>query len=126
MFSHGPHKVSKERTARVSSRSITLTNKYNCLTHTVASSFVHTSPLADITVVGLLDVLIVDNSAELRSFSLTICILRTGINYKLSLSLSSDSLAEAPGRTHFAGEKNVALSFALSLYLFLARSQALL
>ena len=38
-----------------------------------------------------------------------------------------DSLGEALGRTHFfVGEKNVALSFSLSLFLFLARSQALL
>ena len=45
----------KERTAGVSSRNITLTNKSNCLTYTVASSLVCTSPLAVITVVGLLD-----------------------------------------------------------------------
>ena len=43
-----------ERIARVSSRSITLTNKSNCLTHIVASLFLRTSPLAVITVVGLL------------------------------------------------------------------------
>ena len=65
----------KERTEGVSSRSKTLTNKSNCLTYTVASSLVCTSPLAVITVVGLLDVLMVSNSAELRSFLLTICIL---------------------------------------------------
>ena len=65
----------KESTARVSSRSITLTNKSNCLKYTVASSLVCTSPLAVITVVGLLDVLMVSNSAEWRSFLLTICIL---------------------------------------------------
>ena len=42
-------------------------------------------------------------------------------------TLSTDSLAEALGRTHFsAGEKNVALSFALSSCFLLARSQALL
>ena len=64
---------SKERIARVSSRNITLTNKSNCLTYIVASSLVCTSPSAVITVVGLLDVLMVSNSAELRSFLLTIC-----------------------------------------------------
>ena len=42
-------------------------------------------------------------------------------------TLSTDSLDEALGRTHFsAGEKNVALSFALSSCFLLARSQALL
>ena len=65
----------KERTAGVCSRGITFTNKSSCLTCNVASSFVRTSPLAVITVVGLLDVLMVSNSAVLRSFSLTICIL---------------------------------------------------
>ena len=44
----------RERTARVSSRSITLTNKSTCLTQTGASSLVSTSPLAVTTVVGLL------------------------------------------------------------------------
>ena len=42
-----------ERTASVSSRSITVTNKSNSLTYTVASPFVSTSPLAVTTVVGL-------------------------------------------------------------------------
>ena len=51
-----------------------LTNRFNSLTCTV-SSLVRTSPLAAITVVGLLDVLMVFNSAELRSLLLTICIL---------------------------------------------------
>ena len=41
----------------------------------VAFLFVRTSPLAVITVGGLLDVLMVSNSAELKAFSLTICIL---------------------------------------------------
>ena len=101
-----------------------MTNKSNCLTKTVASSLVRTSPLAVITVFGLLGVLMVSNSAESRSFSLTICILALE---STTNSLSSGSLAEALGRTHFsASEKNVALSFALSLFIFLARSQALL
>ena len=46
-----------ERTACVSSRSITVTNKSNSLTYTVASSFICTSPLAVTTVVGLLETL---------------------------------------------------------------------
>ena len=47
----------------------------NCFTFSAASSLVCTSLLAVITVVGLLDVVMVSNSAELRSFLLTICIL---------------------------------------------------
>ena len=65
----------RERTAGVSSRNITVTNKSNSSTCTVAFSRVCTSPLAVITVVGLLDVLMVSNSAELRSRLLTMCIL---------------------------------------------------
>ena len=75
----------KERTAGVCSRGITLTNKSNCLTSNVASSLVCTSPLAVITVVGLLDVLMVSNSAELR-FLTDHMHTRSWINYN---SLSS-------------------------------------
>ena len=74
----------KERTAWVSSRSITVTNRSNSLTFSVASSLVCTSALPVITVVGLLDVLMVSNSAELRSFLLTTCIPTPGIHHKLS------------------------------------------
>ena len=77
--------------------------------------------MAVITVVGLLDVLMVSNSVELRSFSLTVCILAPE---STTNSLSSGSLAEALGRTHFS--PGAALSIALSLYIFWARSQALL
>ena len=73
-----------ERTAGVSSRSITVTNKSNSWTHTVASSLVCTSPLAVITVVGLLDVLMVSNSAEFGSRLLAMWHTRSGIHYKLS------------------------------------------
>ena len=62
-------------TAGVSSRSITVTNKSNGLTYTVASSLLCTSPLAVITIIGLLDVLMVSNSAESRSLFLTIYML---------------------------------------------------
>ena len=107
-----------------SSRSITLTNESNSLTCTVASSLVRTSPLAVITVVGLLDVLMLSNSAKLRSFLLTKCILAPE---STTDSLSSGSFVDATGSTYFsAGEKNVALSFSLNLKMFLARFQALL
>ena len=59
----------------VFSRSITLTNKSNRSTYTAAPSPVCTSQLAVITVVRLLDILMVSNSAELRSLLLTMCIL---------------------------------------------------
>ena len=72
MHTHDARRVSMERTAGVSSRDITLTKKSGCLTKTGASSLDCTSPLAVITVVGLLDVLMVYNSAELRCFLLTI------------------------------------------------------
>ena len=92
----------QERTAGVSSRSITLTNESNCLTHTVASSLVYTSPQAVVTVLGLLDVLMVSNSAELRSCLLTICILvpESTTNY-----LSSGSFVDAAGSTHSSAGK---------------------
>ena len=94
------------------------------LDNTVVSALVCTSPLAVTTVVGLLDVLMASNSAGLRSFSQTICILAPE---STTNSLSSGSLAEALGSTHSSvGEKNVALSFALSLHIYMAISQALL
>ena len=107
-------------------RSITFTNKFNSLTFTVASSLVRTSPLAVITVVGLLDVLMVSISAELRSFLLTMCILATGINHKPSfLQLF---FVGATGSTHSsAGEQNAAFVFLLErVYVFLTRFHALL
>ena len=99
----------------VSLQNITVTNTSNSLTFVVASSLVCTSPLAVITVVGLLDVLVVSNSAELRSFLLTICILapESTANY-----LSSRSFVEAAGCTHSSeGAWNGALSFEL-VYVF--------
>ena len=55
----------------------TLLSRINpyALTYTVASSFVSTSPLVVITVVGLLETLTHSHSAELKSFLLTICML---------------------------------------------------
>ena len=90
----------------------------------MASSLIFTSLLAVITVVGLLDVLMVSNSAELRSFLLTTCILAPE---STTDSLSSGSFVDAAGSTHSsAGSQNVALSLSLSLYMFLARFHALL
>ena len=63
-----------ERTAGVSSRRFTVTNRSNSLTFTVASSFVCTSPLVATTVVGLWETITVSNSAEFRSFLLSMCI----------------------------------------------------
>ena len=79
----------------VSSRSISVTNRSNSLTKTVASSLVCTSPLAVVTVVGFLDVLTVSNSAELRSRLLTICIL--ALEYTTN---SLSSFVHPAGSTH--------------------------
>ena len=103
----------KESTAGVSSRSITLTNKSNCLTSSVASSLVCKSPLAVITVVGLLDVLMVSNSAELRSFLMTICILAPD---STTNSLSSGSFVDAAGKYPFLrGKAECSLVFFFDL-----------
>ena len=61
-------------------------------------SVVCTSPLAVITVGGLLDVLMVSNSAELRSRLLTICILAPESTTK---SLSCSSFVDAASSTPF-------------------------
>ena len=49
--------------------------KSNCLTYTVAFSFVCTSSLAVTTVVGFLETFTVSSSAEFRSFLLNMCML---------------------------------------------------
>ena len=95
--SNGVYTYDPHRTVGVSSRSITLTNKSKCLTYTVASLLVRTSPLAVITVVGLLDVLMVSNSAESRSLLLTICIFAPE---STTNSLSSRSFVDAAWSTH--------------------------
>ena len=92
----------RERTAGVSPRNNTATNKSNSLTYTVASSLVCTSPSAVITVIGLLDVLMVSNSAESRSPSLTICILAPESTTK---SLFSRSFIDVTGNTHSSEAK---------------------
>ena len=107
-FSHDPRRASRRKALReFLKRSITVTNKSNSLTYTVPCSLVCTSPLAVITVVGFVDILMVSISAELRSFLLTICILapESTTNY-----LSSGSFVDATGSTHSsAGEWNIAL-----------------
>ena len=62
------------KTAGVSSKTFIVKNISNSLTYTVASSCVCTSPLAVMTVVGLLDVVKLSNSASFKSFLLIICI----------------------------------------------------
>ena len=94
-----------ESTAEVFRRSMTLTNKSNSLTYTVASSLVCTSPLAVITVVGFLDIFMVFNSAELRSFSLIICTLAPESTTNF---FSSGSFVDTAGSTH-------SVSFSLTL-----------
>ena len=54
---------------------ITVTNKSNSRTFSVASSVVCTSPLAVTTIIGFFDILTVSKSASFRSFLLTMCML---------------------------------------------------
>ena len=98
-----------ERTAGVSSRSITVTNKSKSLTYTVASSFVSTSPLAVTTVVGLLEALTASNSTESRSFLLTVCMLALE---STTNSLSSSFIVDAAGKLH-SSESEKECSFVL-------------
>ena len=105
------------------SRSITVTNKSNSLTFSVASFLVCTSPLA-VTVAGLLDVLMVSNSAELRSLLLTTCIPAPEFHYKLSfLRVFCWRSREYP---FLRGKVESSSVFSLSLFTFLARFHALL
>ena len=89
-----------------------VTNNSNSLTHTVASSFVSTSPLAVTTVVGLLETPTVSNSAEERSFLLTMCMLAPE---STTNALSSGFIVDAASKIHSSeGEQNAAFSFSLS------------
>ena len=74
-------------------------------------------------VIGLLNVLMVSNSAELRSFLLTICILAPE---STTNSLPSGSLVEALGRTFFRGRVEFSFVFFFELVYVLARFHALL
>ena len=83
------------------------------LTKTVGSSLVCISPLAGTTVVGLLDILMVSNPAELKSLLLTICKLAPESTTK---SLSAGFMVDAAGIIHSsAGEKNVAFVLVIEL-----------
>ena len=86
MYAHDPHRASREKEVReFSLRSITVTNTSQFFEH--LSSLLlwfYTSPLAVITVVGLLGVLMVTNSAELRFPLADQMHTRSGIYHKLS------------------------------------------
>ena len=73
-----------DRTAGVSSRTLLVKNISNSLTKTVASSFVCTSPLAVMPVVGLHDVVKVSISAEFNSFFADHVHRRSGVYNKFS------------------------------------------
>ena len=97
------------KTAGVSSRTFIVKNMSNSLTYTVASSCVCTSPFAVFTVVGLLDVVTVSNSAEFKSFLLIMCIggPESTTNY-----LSSGLIVDGADEHQFSeGEKNAVLFF---------------
>ena len=88
----------------------------------VASWCVCTSPSALMTVVGLLDVVKVSNSAEFRSFSLIMCI---DTPESTTNSLSSSCRVDGAGRHLFSeGEKNAALFFSYNFKIFLANFHA--
>ena len=98
-----------DNTAGVSSRTFIVKNISNSL----ASSCVCTSPLAVMTVVGLLDVVKESISAEFKSFML---ITRIDAPESTTNSLSSGLRVDGPGRHLFSeGEKNAALFFFLHL-----------
>ena len=95
------------------------------MTYTVASSCVCTSPLADMTIVGLHDFVKVSISASLKSFLLIICIDAP----ESTTNSRSSGLRFDAGRHLFSeGEKNVALSrsfkFSTRLASFHAASRA--
>ena len=115
-----------DNTAGVSSRSFIVKNISNSPTWTVASSFVCTSPLAVITVIGLLDVVTFSNSAQFKSFLLIMCI---DAPESTTNSLSSGLVVDGEGRHQFSeDEKNVVLccssSFRKHLAIFHTASRA--
>ena len=86
-----------ERTAGVFSRSINVTNKSSSLTYTIASSFAGTSPLAVTTIIEFFGILTVSNSALLKSFLLTMCMLAPE---SATNSLSSEFIVDAASKIH--------------------------
>ena len=98
---------------------LTVTNKSNSFTQTLASSFVCTSPLAVKTVVGLLDVVTVPNSAEFKSFFHCSACASTLRSLQRKNSLSSSLISDGARRHQSSiGEKRVDLSFSLSFRIF--------
>ena len=94
-----------DNTAGVFSRTFIVKKISDSLTWTAASSFVCTSPQAVKTVIGLLDVVTVSNSALLRSFLLIMCI---DAPESTTNSLSSGVIDDGEGSYQFSeGEKNV-------------------
>ena len=100
-------------------RGLSLSRNFPILCHyAVASSCVCTSPLAVITVVGLLDVVTVSNSAEFKSFLLTVFI---DAPESTTNSLSSGLIADGAGRHQVSeGEKNAVLTCSFNFRIFLA------
>ena len=86
----------------------------------MSSSCVCTSPLAVMTVVGLLDVVRVSNSAEFKSFLLIMCI---DAPESTTNSLSSGLRFDGAGKHQFSeGEKNAALFFSFNFRIFFGQS----
>ena len=93
----------------------------NSLTYTVASSCVCTSPLAMMTIVGLLDFVKISISASLKSFLLIMCI---GAPESTTKSRSSGLRIDAGRHLFSEGEKNAALWCSYHFNTFLASFQA--
>ena len=85
------------------SRSISVTNKSNSLTYTVASSFVSSSTLAATFGVGFFDILTVFQLGRVTVFSADHVHTCSGIYHKLYLS--SGFIVDVAGKIHSsAGE----------------------
>ena len=111
-----------DKTAGVSSRTFIVKNFPNSLRYTVASSGVCTSPMAVLTVDGLLEVVTVSNSAEFKSFLLIMCI---DAPQSTTNSLSSGLGVDGAGRHQFPeGEKNAVLFVSFIFWIFLASLRA--
>ena len=96
-------------------------NIHNCLTHTILSSCVGTSPLAVTTIVGLHDFVKVSISALLKSFLLIICI---DAPESTTNSLSSGLRVDAGRHLFSVSDKNVALSCSFNFDTLLASIHA--
>ena len=113
-----------DKNAGVSSKTFIVKNISNSLAWTVVSSYVCTSRLAVMTVVGLLNVVKVSNSAEFKSFLLIMCI---DASESTTNSLSSGFRVSGACRHQFSeGEKNAVFIFLLEFWWYFWPTSTLL